>query len=210
MYKYLLSAKAHDVFTRMYSEMTLTALENSTHGSILLARQTPQLRSSGHDGWRGAVRRYRGLSKIKNQSSEKRSTKDHTLSRFAFGALNGVPSRFSALFFPGWKISSRRGRTFKSAYFLQFVPQVSQRRSVARPLGARHQVSDSRVRQAPQLVFALVGPRMVEPSSSDMCTSTVGSVSSVSLTTAARSRVRICSSFSMELASSVKKNRSAP
>jgi hypothetical protein len=142
---------------------------------------------------------------MKNQSSERRSTKDHTLSRFAFGALNGVPSRFSALFFPGGKISSRIGRTFKSAYFLQFVPQVSQRRLVARPLGARHQLSDSRVRQAPQLVFALVGPRMVEPSSSDMGTSTVSSVSSVSLTIAARSRVHMCSSFSMELASSVKK-----
>lgn len=62
-----------------------------------------------------------------------------------------MPSRFSAGFAFDI-VSSRNGRTFRSAYFRQLIPQLSQRTLVAKPLGAFHHISDSRVRQAPQLL----------------------------------------------------------
>lgn len=90
------------------------------------------------------------------------------LAFFAEGPANGVPSRFSMppLDLEVGRDSSRTGRTFKSAYFLQFVPHVSQRVLVGSPLGAFHHTFDSRVLQAPQLgVFE--GWDTMDPSSSE-------------------------------------------
>jgi hypothetical protein len=91
-----------------------------------------------------------------------------TLARFEEGPLRGVPSRFSgARVLASGSDSSRTGRTFRSAYFLQLVPQLSQRISVARPFGAFHQTLDSRVLQAPQAGDLDGGGLTREPSSSD-------------------------------------------
>ena len=91
-----------------------------------------------------------------------------TLGRFEVGAASGVPSRFSdGLFLT--MTSSRYGLTFKSAYFLQLIPQLSQRTFVAsaRALGAFHHTSDSLVRQAPQLLSVRGSSVTMEPSSSE-------------------------------------------
>lgn len=88
-----------------------------------------------------------------------------TLGRFVEGPARGVPSLFSRILAVGTD-SSRSGRTLRSAYFRQFVPQVSQRMLVGRPFGAFHHVLDSRVRQAPQLgVFE--GCAIIDASSSE-------------------------------------------
>lgn len=96
---------------------------------------------------------------------EKREKKKLTLARFVDGPANGVPSLFSLVFVVGTD-SSRTGLTFRSAYFLQFVPQTSHKMLVGRPLGAFHHVLDSRVLQAPQL-GVLDGCAMMEESSSE-------------------------------------------
>jgi len=88
-----------------------------------------------------------------------------TLARLVDGPGKGAPSRFSLVFEVGTD-SSRNGRTLRSAYFLQFVPQVSQRMLVGSPFGAFHQTLESRVRQAPQL-GVLEGWAIMELSSSD-------------------------------------------
>ena len=66
------------------------------------------------------------------------------------GPAIGVPSLFSLTLEVG-KDSSRTGLTFRSAYLRQFVPQISHRIFVGKPLGAFHHVFESRVRHAPQL-----------------------------------------------------------
>ena len=66
------------------------------------------------------------------------------------GPAKGVPSLFSLTLLVG-RDSSRTGLTFRSAYLRQFVPQMSHRIFVGKPLGAFHQIFDSRVRHAPQL-----------------------------------------------------------
>lgn len=90
-----------------------------------------------------------------------------TLGRFAEGPERGVPSLLSLTFaLAEGSDSSRTGLTFKSAYFLQLVPQFSQRTFVGRPLGAFHQNLLSLVLQAPQL-GVLDGWATIEPSSSE-------------------------------------------
>ena len=90
-----------------------------------------------------------------------------TLGRFELGAARGVPSRFSAGFAFDI-VSSRNGRTLRSAYFRQLMPQLSHSTFVAKPLGAFHHVSDSRVRQAPQLLSLRVSSVTMDPSSSEL------------------------------------------
>lgn len=127
--------------------------------------------------------------------------RNHTLRRFALGPFNGVPSRFSKPFLPVGRASSRTGLTLRSAYFLQFAPQESQRISVASPFGARHHISDSRVLQAPQLFCPLGGSRTMDPSSSERGAADCDVVksSSSSLCEARSSRIRLFSSVSFEL-----------
>ena len=74
--------------------------------------------------------------------------------------------------------SSRKGRTFRSAYFLQFVPQLSQRILVARPLGALHHMPDSRVLHAPHVGTLEVGWLIIDSSSSERPTCCATPVSS--------------------------------
>lgn len=92
-----------------------------------------------------------------------------TLERFTDGPVKGVPSRLSdaraAAAFDVGTDSSRTLLTFKSAYFRQFLPQVSQRKLVANPFGAFHHAFESRTRHAPQL-GAFEGRTMIEVSSS--------------------------------------------
>ena len=73
-----------------------------------------------------------------------------TLARLVDGPAIGVPSLFSLTLEVG-KDSSRTGLTFKSAYLRQFLPHISHRIFVGKPLGAFHHVTESRVRHAPQL-----------------------------------------------------------
>lgn len=95
-------------------------------------------------------RQTSGSPRISERVSRKKKS-ERTLARFEGGAVNGVPSRFSVtLCFA--TVSSLSGRMFRSAYFLQLMPQLSQSMLVARPFGAFHHVSDSLVRQAPQLI----------------------------------------------------------
>lgn len=104
------------------------------------------------------------MNRISERVSRKKKS-ELTLARFEGGAVNGVPSRFSVtLCFA--TVSSLSGRMFRSAYFLQLMPQLSQSMLVARPFGAFHHVSDSLVRQAPQLIWDFVNSVMIEPSSS--------------------------------------------
>ena len=96
-----------------------------------------------------------------------------TLCLLETGADKGVPSRLSAgLFFD--MVSSRNGRTFKSAYLRQLIPQLSHSTPVASPFGAFHHWSDSRVRQAPQLLSCLVSSATIDPSSSEVSRGTGG------------------------------------
>lgn len=55
----------------------------------------------------------------------------------------------------------------RSAYLRQLMPQLSQSTFVASPFGAFHHVSDSRVRQAPQLLLFFVSSVTIDPSSSE-------------------------------------------
>lgn len=133
----------------------------------------------------------------------RKGEKKHTLARLDTGApFTGVPSRLSPVFaFDNG--SSRIGRTVRSAYFRQLRPQLSQRMLVGSPFGAFHQTSDSRVRHAPQLLWPFLSSVTMEPSSS----SGVGSrteASCFSSTPFARAaRIRIFSSFSLELRTAV-------
>ena len=132
--------------------------------------------------------------------------RNHTFRRFALGPFNGVPSRFSTPFLPVDRASSRTGLTLRSAYFLQFAPQLSQRISVASPFGARHHISDSRVLQAPQPFCPLGGSRTTDPSSSESGAAdcdVVKSSSSSPLCDARSSRIRLFSSVSFELSNDV-------
>ena len=120
--------------------------------------------------WRGRLERCRSLCEI--NIGRRRGYMTLTLARFELGPVNGVPSLFSTAFplFIG-RDSSRRGRTFKSAYFRQVIPHVSHKILAGRPLGAFHHVLDSRVRQAAQILLVLLmGSLKTDPSSSAMPT----------------------------------------
>ena len=128
--------------------------------------------------------------------------RSHTFKRFAIGPFNGVPSRFSTIFLPAVRVSSRRGLTLRSAYLLQFFPQLSQRISVTSPFGALHHVSDSRVLQAPQLLSPFGRSRTTDPSSSESVAADCDSVKSSSssfLCDARSSRICLFSFKSLEL-----------
>ena len=118
----------------------------------------------------------------------------------------GVPSRLSPALLAFAPASSRTGRTLRSAYLRQLSPHESHRSAVARPFGAFHHVSDSRVRHAPQLGC----PRRpssttTEPSSSSGVASRAAAAAAAALALspffpAARSaRMRTFSSPSLEL-----------
>jgi hypothetical protein len=117
--------------------------------------------------WRGVRDRHLRKKKLSIQ----RNSPDlhrHTLGRLATGCWIGVASRFSPAFaFEEGSDSSRNGRTFRSAYFLQLIPHVSQRMSVPRPLGAFHHTLESRVRQAPQRQSSSNISSAIDPSSSE-------------------------------------------
>ena len=104
-------------------------------------------------------------SKILNKNHEQGFQISLTLARFVDGPAKGVPSLFSLTLGIGTD-SSRTGLTFRSAYLRQLVPQVSHRMFVDNPLGAFHQVFDSRVRHAPQL-GVLEGCAMMDELSSE-------------------------------------------
>lgn len=105
------------------------------------------------------------LGGYKNVVKSSRISKQ-TFDLFADGPCKGVPSRFSvvALVLVTGKDSSLDGLTFRSAYLRQFMPQLSHRAFAEICLGAFHQVSDSRVRHAPQTSVA--EDSMIDASSS--------------------------------------------
>jgi len=150
----------------MDTKPTLLAFNDLTSRARPHATKTPILRGDRNGWWRCRVCRNTRLPKSKtDQNANKTRKKQHTLALLAVLAARGVPSLLSLDFADG-NVSSLTGRTFRSAYFLQFVPQVSQRILVGRPLGAFHHILDSRVLQAPQLgVFD--GCAMIEDSSSE-------------------------------------------
>ena len=103
------------------------------------------------------------IKTLKGNHQEK-ITRSLTLARFVDGPAKGVPSLFSLTLEVG-RDSSRTGLTFRSAYLRQFVPQVSHKIFVGKPLGAFHHIFDSRVRHAPQL-GVLEGCAMIDELSS--------------------------------------------
>lgn len=151
----------------MYTELTLFTFQDFAYWAVLEASDASKLGDSRLDGWRCRLRRRRCLSRQSLSSAFGDISSQLAFTRLAEGPAKGVPSLFSTDFpLLDGNDSSRRGLTFKSAYFLQFVPQLSHRIFVGSPLGAFHQVLDSRVRQAPQLPD-LEDWLTIDPSSSD-------------------------------------------
>lgn len=130
----------------------------------LHASQTSVLRSDGNGRGRRWVSWSTCLTESYYRARVLEGKETHTLGLFVVWDESGVPSLLSLVFEMG--NSSLTGRTLRSAYFLQFVPQVSQRILVGSPFGAFHQTLDSRLLQAPQL-GVLEGCAIMEDSSSE-------------------------------------------
>jgi hypothetical protein len=155
----------NDSNTCMHPKITFFALEHFARPSRLETSLTTNLRCHGLGLRRWSRSRACGLKLFLDLIDG--LDVSFTLIFFDAGVARGVPSLFSpVLALKDGTDSSRRGRTFRSAYFLQLLPQVSQRRLEGSPFGAFHQTLDSRVLHAPQL-GGLDGCATTEESSSE-------------------------------------------